>query len=86
MHGYAVGAGKGDDIGEVVFALGVVAGKAAQPAGEVCIGQNENAGVGFADGLLLGRGVFFFHNGSHLAVGLADDAAQPEGVGRDVGE
>ena len=35
---------------------------------------------------MLGRSVFFFHNGSHLAVGLADDAAQPEGVGRDVGE
>ena len=29
MHGYAVGAGKGDDVGEVVFALGIVAGEAA---------------------------------------------------------
>ena len=72
----AVGNGFGDEVGQIVFALGIVAGKAVQPSFEFGVRQNQNAGIDFFHGLLGGIGVFFFDNGGYAAVAVADDAAQ----------
>jgi hypothetical protein len=71
----AVGNGFGDEVVQVVGALGVVAGEAAQPVFEFGVGQDEDACVDFADGFLGGVGVFFFDDGGYAALAVADDAA-----------
>ena len=76
MNFDTVGNGFGDEVGQIVFALGIVAGKAVQPSFEFGVGQNQNAGVDFFHGFLGGIGVFFFDNGGYAAVAVADDAAQ----------
>ncbi|EEG33061.1 hypothetical protein NEIFLAOT_01864 [Neisseria flavescens NRL30031/H210] len=76
MNFDAVGNGFGDEVGQIVFALGIVAGKAVQPSFEFGVGQNQNAGIDFFHGFLGGIGVFFFDNGGYAAVAVADDAAQ----------
>ena len=82
----AVGNGFGDEVGQVVFALGVVAGEAVQPVFEFGVGQDEDACVDFADGFLGGVGVFFFYDGGYAALAVADDAAQACRVGGNVGQ
>ena len=51
----------------------------------MAVGQHQNAGIGFGDGLLRGIGVFFFNNRHHAPV-LADDAAVAGGIGQHIGE
>ncbi|KJJ10160.1 hypothetical protein HMPREF3156_02810 [Neisseria sp. HMSC06F02] len=82
----AVGNGFGDEVGQVVFALGVVAGEAVQPVFQFGVGQDEDACVDFADGFLGGVGVFFFDDGGYAALAVADDAAQACRVGGNVGQ
>ena len=82
----AVGNGFGDEVGQVVFALGIVAGEAVQPVFQFGVGQDEDACVDFADGFLGGVGVFFFDDGGYAALAVADDAAQACRVGGNVGQ
>ena len=85
MHRHAIGIGQGNHIGEVIFALGIIALQGAQPIGQVGVGQHKYAGIGFGDGFLGGIGVFFFHNRHHSAV-FADDAPVACGLGQYIGE
>ena len=86
MNFNTVGNGFGDEVGQVVFALGIVAGKAVQPSFKFGVGQNQNAGIDFFHGFLSGVGVFFFDDGGYAAVAVADDAAQACRVGGHVGQ
>ncbi|MNF78443.1 hypothetical protein D3C84_606280 [compost metagenome] len=74
-HHQAVGHGHGDDVGEVVLALGVVVGQAPQPVGQALARHGENAGIAFADGALLGGRVLVFDDGLHHARRVANNAA-----------
>ena len=84
--GNAIAHGKGDDIGQIIFALRVVALQRVQPAAQILIGQHKNASVHFADGFLRGGGIFFFYDLHHLPALVADDAPVARGVVHDVGE
>ena len=86
MNFDTVGNGFGDEVGQIVFALGIVAGKAVQPSFEFGVRQNQNAGIDFFHGLLGGIGVFFFDNGGYAAVAVADDTAQTCRIVRHVGQ
>ncbi len=77
---HAVGHGLGDDVGEVVLALGIVVGQRRQPLLEVAGRNRHDAAVDFLDGAFgLGR-VFLFDDAHDLAV-FTHDAAQPEWIG-----
>ena len=71
----AVGNSFGDEVGQVVFAWGVVAGEAVQPVFEFGVGQDEDACVDFADGFWAAS-ASFFDDGGYAALAVADDAAQ----------
>ena len=74
MHRDAIGHGQGNHIGQIVFALGIAVLQSSQPFFQMAVGQNQNAGVDFGDGFLLGRGIFFFHYGANALL-IANDAA-----------
>ncbi len=86
MNFNTVGNGFGDEVGQIVFALGIVAGEAVQPVFQFGVGQNQNACIDFFYGFLGGVGVFFFDDGGYAAVAVADDAAQACRVGGNVGQ
>ena len=85
-NGHTVAHGKGDHVGQIIFALRIVALQRAQPVGQMAVGQDKNAGVHFADGFLRGGGIFFFHDLHYLPALVADDAPVARGVVHDVGE
>ena len=81
-HRLPIGAGKLDHIGQVVLLLGVVVVQARQPCAQPPRGHGHDAAVNFSDGALIGCGVFFFHDGLHLASGVAHDAPVTRGLCR----
>ena len=86
MHRNMVGIRQPDNVGQVIFALRVVGVQRIQPARQPRIGQHENPRIDFPHRFLFGRCVFFFHNGHHLVLRIADDAAVARWVGQDVGQ
>src|SRR5690606_22495024 len=72
IDGDAVGRRHGDNVGEVVLALGVVVAEALDPAGEQSPRCGDEAGVHLADGELAGIGVL-----------RLDDAGDPPGASQD---
>ena len=81
----AIGARQGDDIGEVVFALGIVGAHLAQPARHVGGGGAQDAGVAQRLGALRCRGVDPFDDALDVAV-ARDHAAIACGIGGTEGE
>ena len=85
-HGHTVGHGHGDDVGEVVLALGVVVGEPREPGREQARRDGHDAAVHLGDGALRIGGVFVLNDALHGAVGIAHDAAVAGGVGQRDGE
>ena len=77
---HPIGHRLGHDIGQVILALGIVVLQRRQPFLQVPGGGDNDAAVNFADGPLVGAGVFFFDDAADLAM-LAHDAAQAERIG-----
>ena len=72
-HHQAVSHRHGDDVGQVVLALGVVVRQAAHPVGQARGWQRQNTGVAFLDGFLCIVGVLVLNDGSHLALLVTHD-------------
>ena len=65
----------GDDVGQVVLALGIVGGQRRQPALELGTSGGEDTGVAFLDGQLLRRGILVLYDGADAAFGVTHDTA-----------
>ena len=72
--------GHGDQVGEVVFALGVAVGESRQAVVQEAAGAGENAGIDFADRFFVVAGVFLLHHPPYLAVAVANHTAVAGGV------
>ena len=79
-HGLTIGHGEFHDVGQVVLLLGVVVVQARQPGLEQAGGHGHDAAVNFVNRALGLAGIFVLHNGPHLALGIAHDAAITRGV------
>ncbi len=75
-HGHRVALGDRGrhDVGQIVLALRVGVGEAAEPAGELREGCRDDAGVHLAHGTLGFRGVAFLDDARDAPGGIADDA------------
>jgi hypothetical protein len=87
MRGYrlALGAQGGEDVGQVVLALGVVIGEPGEGGGQRRRVEGVGAGVDLVDRQLLragvaGAGAFRLDHALDLAAGAADDAAVGAGI------
>ena len=74
-RGQPVGAGQGDDVGEIVLALGVVVAEAPQEAEQVLAVDRHDPGIAEIDGKLVGRRVAGFDDGLEDAARPGDQAA-----------
>ncbi len=81
-HHQPVGHRHGDHVGQVVLALGVAVGQPSQPVAEALARYGENAGIAFADELLLRRGVLVLDNGLDHPLPVAHDAAIAGRIGQ----
>ena len=64
--------GHRDNIGDVVFALGVIVGELRQPAFQVRAVSNQNPGIDFLNLALSFAGVFMLNDTCHLAIFTRD--------------
>ncbi|MNP11439.1 hypothetical protein D3C76_1036250 [compost metagenome] len=85
-HAQAVRHGHGDDVGEVVLALGILVRQAAEPAGQAFPRHCQDAGIALADRALLGGSVLLLDDRPHLAGIVAQDPAVAGRVGQFHGE
>ena len=67
----------GDHVGQVVLALRVVRLQRGDPAGERLGRRGHHAGIDLVDAQLLGRRVALLDDAAHVAVRIAQDAAEP---------
>ncbi len=74
-HHQAIGHSHGDDVGQVILALGVVVRQAAHPVGQARGWQCQDTGVAFLDRSLRIVGVLVLNDGRHLALLVTHDAA-----------
>jgi hypothetical protein len=85
-HAPAIGHGHGDDVGQVVLALGVVVGQAREPGFEQARRHGHDAAVDFIDGALGFARVLVLDDARHLSCAIAQDAAVARGVGQAHGQ
>ncbi|MNE25192.1 hypothetical protein D3C80_1185140 [compost metagenome] len=74
-HHQTIAHGHGNDVGQVVLALGVVIGKSAHPVAETGKRQRQNAGIAFGDLAFGFVGIFLFDDGRHFTCVITNDAA-----------
>ncbi|CAM5332265.1 hypothetical protein SSTU70S_01069 [Stutzerimonas stutzeri] len=75
-----------DHVGQVVLALCIAVGQAAQPFTDPRARYGEDAGIAFADRPLRGAGILVLDDGLHLALHVAHDAAVTGRIGKLDGE
>ena len=63
-----------DDIGQIIFALGVLIVQPVKPRFQQSTVDSKNARIGFMYAALLRIGIFFLNNSQHFATFIADDA------------
>src|SRR5690606_1155723 len=73
FHRHSAGDRQGNQIGQVVFALGVVVGQAGQPVCRLAARQHHDAGIAFVDLQLFRRGVLLLDDGLNPAALVTDD-------------
>ena len=69
-----------DDIGQVIFALGIVIGQVIEISMQNIIGDTVHTAIDFSDLSLLIAGIFFFDNGDYLVV-VTHNTTQAKWVG-----
>ena len=69
-----------DDIGQVIFALGIVIGQVIEISMQNIIGDTVHTAIDFSDLSLLIVGIFFFNNGDYLVV-VTHNTTQAKWVG-----
>ena len=69
-----------DDIGQVIFALGIVIGQVIEISMQNIIGDTVHTAIDFSDLSLLIVGIFFFNNGDYLVV-VTHNTPQAKRVG-----
>ena len=69
-----------DDIGQVIFALGIVIGQVIEISMQNIIGNTVHTAIDFSDLSLLIVGIFFFNNGDYLVV-VTHNTTQAKRVG-----
>ncbi|MNI34516.1 hypothetical protein D3C73_885070 [compost metagenome] len=74
-HHQTIAHGHGNDVGQVVLALGVVIGETAHPVAKTGKRQRQNAGIAFGDFALGFIGIFLLDNGRDLALHITNNAA-----------
>ena len=83
LQGFHVQAGlrrHGDQVGEIVFTLGIIAGKFWQAFFQKTARARQNAGIDFLNAQLGFAGIFLFHNALHIVLPITDDAAVAIGI------
>ena len=75
-----------DDVGQIVFALGVGVGERLEPTGEAGSGQDHHAGVDLIDRAHLRIGILFLDDGANAPARVAHDAPVAPGIGQPRGE
>ncbi|MNF93226.1 hypothetical protein D3C84_758940 [compost metagenome] len=74
-HHQTIAHGHGNDVGQVVLALGVVIGETAHPVAKTGKRQRQNAGIAFGDLAFGFVGIFLFDDGRHFTCVITNDAA-----------
>ena len=69
-----------DDIGQIVFTLGIVIGQVIEISMQNIIGDTVHTAIDFSDLSLLIVGIFFFNNGDYLVV-VTHNTPQAKWVG-----
>ena len=69
-----------DDIGKIVFALGIVIGQVIEISMQNIIGDTVHTAIDFSDLSLLIVGIFFFDNGDYLVI-VTHNTTQAKRVG-----
>ena len=81
LHLTTISHGKLHHVRQVILFLGIVVVQACQPSTQQTGGNGHDAAVNFLNKALLGCGVFFFHDGLHLRLSVAHQAAIARGCG-----
>ena len=81
-HGHSLGDRQGNDIGQIIFTLGVVIRQPGQPVGEAGRGNRHDAGIDLANRLLRGARILLFDDPLHVPGSIANDTSVAGRVGQ----
>ena len=79
-HLHAIGHRHGDDVGQVVLALGIIVVEFREPLCQLLGRHSHDAAVDLVDGAFFRASIFLLHDALHRALGIAHDTAIAHGV------
>src|SRR5690606_18309825 len=82
LNAHAALAGEGDDVRQIVFALGIIVAQLGQPLLQVLRFYRHDAGIDFVDPPLFFIGILVLDDGCNRTTGIAQDTTVTRRIGK----